>query len=153
VEAAIEAEPISVNPHDASAIGVDASPMGKGKGEGKIQPRTACIPFLGTRRFGTTSHILLRYLSRSIPFPTVPPLPLARFDRSHRTERARLYRPSNQHLRAPSASRSFRRSRSPPSLNAARTSNQYSETETDRWGDQKSRHRPTFGEQVAIPNR
>ncbi|KAF9784580.1 ras GEF [Thelephora terrestris] len=47
VEAAIEAEPISVNPRDSSAIGADASPMGKGKGEGKIQPRTTCIPFLG----------------------------------------------------------------------------------------------------------
>ena len=50
VEAAIEAKPISVNPHDSSAIGADASPIGKGKGEGKIQPRTACIPFLGTHR-------------------------------------------------------------------------------------------------------
>jgi len=47
VEAAIKAEPISVNPHDSSVIGSDASPMAKGKGEGKIQPRTACIPFLG----------------------------------------------------------------------------------------------------------
>lgn len=50
VEAAIEAEPVSINPRDSSAIGVDAPSAGKGKGEGKIQPRTACIPFLGMHR-------------------------------------------------------------------------------------------------------
>lgn len=57
VEAAIKAEPMSINPHDSSAIGVDASPAGKGKGEGKIQPRIACIPFLGTHLFTLISHM------------------------------------------------------------------------------------------------
>ena len=47
VEAAIEAEPINIKPRDSSVVGADASPS-KGKGEGKIQPRTACVPFLGT---------------------------------------------------------------------------------------------------------
>ena len=57
VEAAIKAEPICISPRDSSVIGADASPMGKGKGEGKIQPRTACIPFLGTHRFALTSRM------------------------------------------------------------------------------------------------
>ena len=64
VEAAIEAEPISANPRDSSAAGADGSPMGKGKGEGKIQPRTACIPFLGTHHSGIGfSHGLTLFCS------------------------------------------------------------------------------------------
>ena len=57
VEAAIKAEPISVNPHDSSVIGADSSPMAKGKGEGKIQPRTACVPFLGMHRLVSVFYI------------------------------------------------------------------------------------------------
>lgn len=56
VEAAIKAEPITINPHDSSVISADASPVGKGKGEGKIQPRSACIPFLGTHHFASLFH-------------------------------------------------------------------------------------------------
>jgi len=62
VEAAIGAEPISVNPHDSSSIGADVPSSGKGKGEGKIQPRTACIPFLGTHRSSIDlSHDLILF--------------------------------------------------------------------------------------------
>ena len=69
VEAAIKAEPISVNPRDSSVIGTDASPMGKGKGEGKIQPRTACIPFLGTYRSVSIFHITLHFSAQVNTFP------------------------------------------------------------------------------------
>ena len=86
VEAAIEAEPISANPRDSSAAGADASPMGKGKGEGKIQPRTACIPFLGMHRsnvdlsrcltlFGSGQYLSQLYRHSQLPDlidPTAP---------------------------------------------------------------------------------
>ena len=89
VEAAIEAKPISANPHDSSAIGADASPMGKGKGEGKIQPRT-CIPFLGTHRpsinllhdltlFGLGQYLSQLYRHSQLPDlidPTAPNEPV-----------------------------------------------------------------------------
>jgi len=50
VEAAIEAKPIFVGPHDISAISTDgqsSTTNRKAAGDGKVQPRPACIPFLG----------------------------------------------------------------------------------------------------------
>ena len=90
VEAAIEAEPISANPRDSSAAGSDASQMGKGKGEGKIQPRTACIPFLGTHNssinlsrdltlFGSGQYLSQLYRHSQLPDlidPTAPNEPV-----------------------------------------------------------------------------
>ena len=80
VEAAIEAEPITINPRDSSAASADVSPVGKGKVEGKIQPRTACIPFLGAHRSGAdllhgfTLFVSGQYLSQLYRHSQLPDL-------------------------------------------------------------------------------
>ena len=54
VEAAIEAKPILVNPHNTSASGTDgqsSTASRKPIGDGRVQPRSFCIPFLGWFRF------------------------------------------------------------------------------------------------------
>jgi GDP/GTP exchange factor required for growth at low temperature len=50
VDATIEAKPITVGPHEAAMVsndGQSSSMSRKAAGDGKVQPRSGCIPFLG----------------------------------------------------------------------------------------------------------
>ncbi|KAF9644955.1 hypothetical protein BDM02DRAFT_3190136 [Thelephora ganbajun] len=74
VEAAIEAERISVNPHDSSAIGADASPMGKGKGGRKDSASHRLEPLINVqkqrRMAGVIKSLVMgQHLTGKLQFP------------------------------------------------------------------------------------
>lgn len=81
VEATIEAKPIIVGPKDASIISTDGQSTAnrKAAGDGKVQPRAACIPFLGMSCLFTCVNFC-PFFRRNLSFSALQTLPASRPD-------------------------------------------------------------------------